>query len=61
MSLLPLPEAVYPNPTTAFNTIQLHAKAHRYAFIELNKKPSDYYLPAIALVTTTIKGIFDCG
>jgi hypothetical protein len=26
MSLLPLPEAIYPDPTTAFNAIQLHAK-----------------------------------
>jgi hypothetical protein len=30
MSLLPPPEAVYPDPTTAFNAIQLHAKDHGY-------------------------------
>jgi hypothetical protein len=40
MSLLPPPEAIYPDPTTAFNAIQLHAKDHGYAFIKLNKKPS---------------------
>ena len=40
MSLLPPPEAVYPDPTTAFNAIQLHAKKQGYAFIKLNKKPS---------------------
>jgi hypothetical protein len=40
MSLLPPPEAVYPDPTTAFNAIQLYAKGQGYAFIKLNKKPS---------------------
>jgi hypothetical protein len=40
MSLFPLPEAIYPDPTTAFNAIQLHAKDHGYAFMKRNKKPS---------------------
>jgi hypothetical protein len=34
MSLLPPPEAIYPDPTTAFNAIQLHAKDHGYAFAQ---------------------------
>ena len=31
MSLVPLPEAVYPDPATGFAAIQAHAKAHGYA------------------------------
>jgi hypothetical protein len=37
MSLLPPPEAVYPDPNTALTAIQLHAKQHGYA---LNKRSS---------------------
>ena len=33
------PEAVYPDITTAFTTIQAHARAHGYAFVRRNKKP----------------------
>ena len=40
MSLLPPPEAIYPNPEAAFTTIQEHAKHHRYAFKKESKKPS---------------------
>jgi hypothetical protein len=40
MSLLPPPEAIYPDPTTAFTAIQAHARQHGYAFIKFNKKPS---------------------
>jgi hypothetical protein len=40
MSLLPPPEAIYPDPTTAFNAIQLRAKDYGYAFMKRNKKPS---------------------
>jgi hypothetical protein len=40
MSLLPPPEAIYPDPATAFNAIQLHAKEHGYTFMKRNKKPS---------------------
>jgi hypothetical protein len=39
MSLLPPPEAVYPDPDTALTAIQLHAKAQGYAFSEHDKKP----------------------
>jgi hypothetical protein len=35
MSLLLPPKAIYPNPTTAFNAIQLHVKDYRYAFINV--------------------------
>ena len=31
MSPVPPPEAIYPDPTTAFNAIQLHAKDHGYS------------------------------
>ena len=37
MSLLPPPEALYPDPNTALAAIQLHAKQHGYA---LNKRSS---------------------
>jgi hypothetical protein len=40
MSLLPPPEAIYPDPATAFNAIQLHAREYGYAFMKRNKKPS---------------------
>ena len=37
MSLLPPPEAINPDPATAFNAIQLHAKEYGYAFMKRNK------------------------
>jgi hypothetical protein len=40
MSLLPPPEAIYPNPYTAQIAIQLHAKQYRYAFFRISSKPS---------------------
>jgi hypothetical protein len=40
MSLLPPPEAIYPDPHTAQIAIQLHAKQHRYAFFRISSKPS---------------------
>ena len=40
MSLLPPPEAINPDPATAFNAIQLHAKEYGYAFMKRNEKPS---------------------
>ena len=40
MSLLPPPEAIYPDPATAFNAIQLHAKEYGYSTMQRNKKPS---------------------
>ena len=40
MSLLPPPEAVYPDPLTAQTTIQLHAKQHGYAFARISSEPS---------------------
>ena len=33
------PEAVYPDITTAFTTIQAHARTQGYAFVQCNKKP----------------------
>jgi hypothetical protein len=38
MSLLPSPEAIYPNPSIAFNAIQLHAKDYGYAFMKFKKR-----------------------
>ena len=38
-SLLPPPEAVYPNPEAAFTAIQLHAKNNGYTFKKHDKKP----------------------
>jgi hypothetical protein len=40
MSLLPPPEAIYPDPHTAQTAIQLHAKQHGYAFFRISSKPS---------------------
>jgi len=40
MSLLPPPEAIYPDPYTAQVAIQLHAKQHGYAFFRISSKPS---------------------
>jgi hypothetical protein len=40
MSLLPPPEAIYPDPATAFTAIQLHAKAHGYALIKHLQRPT---------------------
>ena len=40
MSLLPPPEAIYPDPNTAFSAIQLHAKGHGYAIAKHDKKPN---------------------
>jgi hypothetical protein len=40
MSLLPPPEAIYPDPDTAQIAIQLHAKQHGYAFYRISPKPS---------------------
>jgi hypothetical protein len=38
MSLLPPPEAIYPDPATAFAAIQAHARQHGYAFFQRDKK-----------------------
>jgi hypothetical protein len=40
MSLLPLPEAIYPDPNTALIAVQLHAKQQGYAFKIRDKKAS---------------------
>jgi hypothetical protein len=40
MSLLPPPEAIYPDPNTALTAVQLHAKQHGYAFKIHDKKAS---------------------
>jgi hypothetical protein len=40
MSLLPPPEAIYPDPNTAQIAIQLHAKQHGYAFFRFNSRAS---------------------
>jgi hypothetical protein len=40
MSLLALPEALYPDPDTAFAAIQAHAMDAGYAFIKMDKKAS---------------------
>jgi hypothetical protein len=40
MSLSAPPEAIYPDPNTAFTAIQLHAKQHGYAFFRFSSKPS---------------------
>ena len=40
MSLLPLPEAIYPNPDIAFTAAQLYASQHGYALSKHDKKPS---------------------
>jgi hypothetical protein len=39
MSLIPPPEASYPDVDTAFTAIQAHAKRAGYAFLKLDKKP----------------------
>ena len=38
MSLLPPPEAIYPDPEAAFTAIQLHAKEQGYAFKKREKR-----------------------
>jgi hypothetical protein len=38
MSLLPPPEAIYPDQNTALTAVQLHAKQHGYAFKIHDKK-----------------------
>jgi hypothetical protein len=40
MSLLPPPEAIYPDPNTALTALQLHAKQHGYAFTVRSSKAS---------------------
>jgi hypothetical protein len=40
MSLLPPPEAIYPDPEAAFAAIQAHAKDHGYAFKKRGKRAS---------------------
>ena len=40
MSLLPPPEAIYPDPEAAYTAIQLHAKGQGYAFKKREKKGS---------------------
>jgi hypothetical protein len=57
MSLLPPPEAIYPDPNTAQTAIQLPAKQHGYAFfrISLVQSPQESYLPVIVDVNTTLE------
>jgi hypothetical protein len=38
MSLLPPPEAIYPDPATAFTAIQGHARQHSYAVFQRDKR-----------------------
>jgi hypothetical protein len=38
MSLLPPPEAIYPDPATAFTTIQVPARQHGYAVFQRDKR-----------------------
>jgi hypothetical protein len=40
MSLLPPPEAIYPDPNTALTAVQLHAKQHGYALRTRDSKAS---------------------
>jgi hypothetical protein len=40
MSLLPPPEAIYPDPNTALAAVQLHAKQHGYALKTRDSKAS---------------------
>ena len=40
MSLLPPPEAIYPDPEAAFTAIQIHAKGQGYAFKKSSNKPA---------------------
>jgi hypothetical protein len=40
MSLLPPPEAIYPDPEAAFTVVQAHAKDHGYAFKKRGQRAS---------------------
>ena len=46
MSLLPPPEAIYPDPNTAFTAVQLYAKDHRYSIAKHTKRPNRIVFPA---------------